>query len=87
VEIAGQEEDPCEILKVTSAGLEPREVMDVAVKPTGFPAGSLVVITATPEAWRLNAAFRASLESGFILGSSIYFRVVEILGLKNPRIP
>jgi hypothetical protein len=52
--------------------------MDVAVKPTGFPAGSLVVITATPEAWRLNAAFRASLESGFILGSSIYFRVVEI---------
>jgi hypothetical protein len=65
-------------LKVTSAGVEPREVMDVAVKPTGFPAGSLVVITATPEAWRLNAAFRASLESGFILGSSIYFRVVEI---------
>jgi hypothetical protein len=75
------------MLKVTSAGLEPREVMDVAVKPTGFPAGSLVVITATPEAWRLNAAFRASLESVFILGSSIYFRVVEILGLKNPRIP
>jgi hypothetical protein len=59
--------------------------MEVAVKPTGFPAGSLVVITATPEAWRLNAAFRASLESGFILGSSIYFRVVEILGFKNLR--
>jgi hypothetical protein len=38
------------------------------------------VITATPEAWRRNAALRASLESGLSLGSSIYFRVVEILG-------
>jgi hypothetical protein len=38
------------------------------------------VITATPEAWRLKAALRASLESGFRLGSSIFFRVVEILG-------
>jgi hypothetical protein len=83
VEIAVQEDDPCEMLKVTSAGVEPREVMDVAVKPTGFPAVSLVVITATPEAWRRKAAFRASLESGFIFGSSIYFRVVEILGFKN----
>jgi hypothetical protein len=55
----------------------------VAVKPTGLPALSLVVITATPEAWRLKAALRASLESGFRLGSSIYFRVVEILGLSN----
>jgi hypothetical protein len=42
-----------------------------------------VVITATPEAWRLKAAFRASLESGFRLGSSIYFRVVEIQVFPN----
>ena len=83
VEIAGQEDEPCETLKVTSAGFEPREVMEVAVKPTGLPAWSLVVITATPEAWRRKAALRASLESGFSLGSSIYFRVVEILGLSN----
>jgi hypothetical protein len=41
VEIAGQEDEPCETLKVTSAGFEPREVMEVAVKPTGLPAWSL----------------------------------------------
>jgi hypothetical protein len=52
--------------------------MEVAVKPTGFPEPSLVVITATPEAWRLKAALRASLASGFILGFSIYFRLVEV---------
>ena len=80
VEIAGQEDEPWETLKVTSAGFDPSEVIEVAVKPTGLPEGSLVVITATPEAWRLKAALRASLESGFRLGSSIYFRVVEIWG-------
>ena len=83
VEIAGQEDAPRETLKVTRAGFDPSEVIEVAVKPTGFPDASLVVITATPEAWRLKAAFRASLESGFRLGSSIYFRVVEILGFTN----
>ena len=83
VEIAGQEDDPWETLKVTSAGFEPSEVMEVAVKPTGFPAASLAVITATPEAWRLKAALRASLGSGFRLGSSIYLRVVEIYGSSN----
>jgi hypothetical protein len=72
---------------VTRGGFEPSEVMDVAVKPTGFPEASFVVMTATPEAWRLKAAFRASLESGFVFGSSIYFRVVEILGYKNLRNP
>ena len=75
---AGQEDAPRETLKVTRAGLEPNEVMEVAVKPTGFPELSFVVITATPEAWRLKAALRASLASGFILGFSIYFRVVEV---------
>jgi len=78
VEIAGQEEAPRDTLKVTRAGLEPSELMEVAVKPTGFPEPSLVVITATPEAWRLKAALRASLASGFILGFSIYFRLVEV---------
>jgi len=45
---------------VTSAGFEPSEVIEVAVKPTGSPVSDLVVITATPEAWRLKAAFKAS---------------------------
>ena len=67
-------------MKVTSAGFDPSEVIEVAVKPTGFPDASFVVITATPEAWRLKADLRTSLEFGFMLGSSIYFRVVEILG-------
>ena len=78
VDIAGQEEAPREMLKVTNAGLEPSEVMEVAVKPVGFPELSLVVITATPEAWRLKAALRASLASGLILGFSIFFRLVEV---------
>ena len=86
VEIAGQEDELWETLKVTSAGFDPSEVIEVAVKPTGFPDASLVVITATPEAWRLKATLRASPESGFRLGSSIYFRVVEILGLSNRSI-
>jgi hypothetical protein len=84
VEIAGQEDAPRETLNVTRGGFEPSEVIEVAVKPTGFPWGSLAVITATPEAWRLKAAFRASVGSGFRLGSSIYFRVVEILGVLEP---
>jgi hypothetical protein len=37
-----------------------------------------VVIIATPEACRLKPAVRASLASGFILGFSIYFRLVEV---------
>jgi hypothetical protein len=78
VDSAGHEDAPRETLKVTRAGLEPSEVMEVAVKPTGFPELSLVVIIATPEACRLKAAFRASLASGFILGFSIYFRLVEV---------
>lgn len=79
-ESAGQEEAPRETLKVTRAGFEPRDVIDVAVKPTGFPLGSFVVITATPEAWRLKAAFKASLESGFRFVEGIHFRLVENLG-------
>jgi hypothetical protein len=57
---AGQEDEPWETLKVTNAGLDPSEVIDVAVKPTGSPVSDLVVITATPEAWRRKAAFKAS---------------------------
>lgn len=73
LERAGQVEDPLETLKVTRAGFEPSEVIEVAVKPTGLPVLSLAVITATPEAWRLNAALRASLASWLVFGSDITF--------------
>ena len=62
-------------MKVTSAGFEPSEVIDVAVKPTGAPSGDLVVMTATPEACLLKAAFRASLASWFRLFSSIDYKI------------
>lgn len=58
---AGQLLAPLATLKVTSAGSEPSEVTEVAVKPTGLPSGSLRVITQTPDACLLKAAFRASV--------------------------
>lgn len=58
---ARQLDAPRETLKVTRAGFEPSEVMEVAVKPTGLFSGSTVVITAMPEACLLKAALRASL--------------------------
>jgi hypothetical protein len=62
-------------LKVTNAGFEPSEVIEVAVKPTGSPDSDLVVITATPEAWRLKAAFKASEGSWFRSFSSIAYKI------------
>jgi hypothetical protein len=79
---AGQEEEPCETLKVTNAGLEPSEVIDVAVKPTGSPVSDLVVITATPEAWRRKAAFKASEGSWFRSLESIAYKISS--AFRNP---
>lgn len=67
----GQADEPRETLNVTSGGLDPREVIEVAVKPTGEPSSAVAVITATPEACLLKAALRASLESLFRFSSSI----------------
>jgi hypothetical protein len=61
--IEGQELEPLATLKVASGGLAPREVIEVAVKPTGAPAASVVVIIDTPDAWRLKVALSASVGS------------------------
>jgi hypothetical protein len=58
-----QELDPLATLKLASGGFEPREVIEVAVNPTGLPCSSVIVITETPDAWRRNTAFRASIGS------------------------
>jgi hypothetical protein len=60
---AGQLLAPLATLKVTRAGSEPREVTEVAVKPTGLPSELFSVITHTPEAWRLKDCLRASVVS------------------------
>jgi hypothetical protein len=62
---AGQLLAPRATLKVARAGSEPSDVTEVAVKPTGFPAESFRVMTQTPEACLLKAAFRASV--GFVM--------------------
>lgn len=62
----GQVDDPLEMLKLARGGVAPREVIDVAVNPTGFPSASSIVITATPEAWLRKVCFRASTESWMI---------------------
>jgi hypothetical protein len=52
--------EPLATLKLARAGFEPSDVIDVAVKPTGFPFSPVIVITETPEACRRKMAFRAS---------------------------
>lgn len=71
VEIVGQVDDPRETLKVTSGGLEPREVIEVAVNPTGEPSSAVAVIMATPEACLRKAALRASVGSLFMFAVDI----------------
>lgn len=71
VEIVGQTEEPLDTLKVTSAGFDPREVIEVAVKPTGEPSSDVAVMTATPEACLRKAARRAVLGSLFIFSVDI----------------
>ena len=71
MEIVGQEDEPRETLKVTRGGFEPREAIEVAVNPTGDPSLAVAVMTATPEACLLKAAFRVSLGLLFKLSSSI----------------
>jgi hypothetical protein len=75
LERAGQEEEPCETLKVTIAGLAPSDVIEVAVKPTGSPVSDFVVITATPEAWRRKAVFKDSEGSWFRSLSIIAYKI------------
>jgi hypothetical protein len=55
-----QELEPLATLKLASGGLDPSEVIDVAVNPTGFDCSSTMVMTDTPDAWRLKTAFSAS---------------------------
>lgn len=50
-------------MKEASGGFAPKEVIEVAVKPAGFPAASSMVITDTPEACSLKLARSASVES------------------------
>jgi hypothetical protein len=52
--------EPLATLKLARAGFEPRDVIEVAVKPTGFPFSPVIVITETPDACRRKTAFRAS---------------------------
>ena len=58
------------MLKVARGGLAPREVIEVAVKPAGFPLRSVSVITDTPEACLLNTARSASVDSA--TGSKLF---------------
>lgn len=48
------------MLNETSGGLDPREVIDVAVNPIGSPLSVAEVIIATPEACIRNTDFSAS---------------------------
>ena len=82
----GQELEPLATLKVKSAGLEPSDVIEVAVKPSGVPFGFNAVITATPEAWRLNAFLSASDASRFSLFSSILI-ILEFSQLEELELP
>ena len=67
---ADQVLEPVEMLKVASGGLAPSEVIEVAVKPAGFPLWSVRVITDTPEACLLNTARSASVDS--VTGSKLF---------------
>ena len=53
------------MLKVTSGGLDPRDVTEVAVKPIGSPTALEEVTMATPEACLLKVAFSASAPWSF----------------------
>jgi len=55
--------EPLATLKLASGGLEPRDVIEVAVNPTGLPCTSVMVMTETPDAWRLKTAVSASTGS------------------------
>ena len=71
---AGQVDDPLATLKLASGGFAPREVIDVAVNPTGFPSASNKVMMETPEAWCRKVFFRASTES--VMSSGLFGVVV-----------
>jgi hypothetical protein len=62
-------------LKVTKGGVAPREVTDVAVKPTGLPSGLAKVKIETPDACSLKLAFRASTGLSNGVSSFIIFKV------------
>ena len=47
------------------------------MKPTGEPDSSLRVITQTPDAWRLNACFRASVVSD-IFSIQTFFSALKV---------
>jgi histidinol dehydrogenase len=55
------------------------------VKPTGSPDSDLVVIIATPEAWRLKAAFKASEGSWFRSFSSIAYKISSAFSNNRPN--
>jgi hypothetical protein len=55
--------EPLATLNVASGGLAPREVIEVAVNPAGFPSAPHRVITDTPEACNLKLARNASVAS------------------------
>jgi hypothetical protein len=69
--MVGQADDPLETLKVTNGGLDPSDVIEVAVNPTGEPSSEVAVITATPEACLRKADLSAVLGSLFMFSSSI----------------
>ena len=73
--------EPLATLKLASGGFAPSEVIEVAVKPAGFPAESVMVITETPDACRLNADLNASVGFFSISKFSIAHRLV------NPSLP
>jgi hypothetical protein len=52
--------DPLATLKLASAGFDPSDVIEVAVKPTGFRFSPVIVITETPDACLRKTALRAS---------------------------
>jgi hypothetical protein len=60
-ELSGPHEaEPLATLKLARAGVEPSDVIEVAVKPTGFRFSPFIVITDTPDACLRNTAFIAS---------------------------
>lgn len=71
----GQEDEPRATLNETSGGVAPREVTEVAVKPTGFPSGLEQVTIATPDACNLKLAFKASTGLSRGVSSFIIFKV------------
>lgn len=68
------------MLKVARGGVAPRDVIEVAVKPAGFPVASDIVITETPDACLLNADRRASVGSTTV---SKLFIALFLIGLKD----